>query len=134
MNKGAARSLFSIDNKSIQIEDVHATISKNMDILLRNLGSFSATTHNIESLKKFEKQGKSSNEPEIQNDENDLMVDLTEPANGVNDLDLFDIDIPVSNPPVTNEVETQNNDDLFGLDITPTITTDPLNVPNPVPV
>ena len=117
MNKSVARSLFSIDNKSIQIEEVHSIISKNKDVFLKHLGSFSVTMHDTKIFEennansKFTTQGlKNTNQDE------DLLVDITPDTNAQNEFDLFDIDIPDSNPPVVTS-NPVNDDDLFGLDI-----------------
>lgn len=116
MNKNVARSLFTINEKGIKIEDVHSIISQNKKLLLRNLGNYSATLHDVNTLK--DQQNKSNlikeEEEEINQDVDLMGGEVTNPANNANDFDLFDIDIPTSNPV---ETPVANNDDLFGLDL-----------------
>ena len=108
--------MFTINEKGIKIEDVHSIISQNKKLLLRNLGNYSATLHDVNTLK--DQQNKSNlikEEEEEINQEVDLMGgEVNNPTNNANDFDLFDIDIPTSNPV---ETPVANNDDLFGLDL-----------------
>lgn len=104
-----------------------------MNVLLRNLGSFSATIHDIDALNSLGKPANDSPSDPAHAQNDDILTEIIPPANAQNDMDLFDIDVPVSNVP-GNSAPVQDNDDLFGLNIEPvtTKTQDPRIHPDPV--
>ena len=120
-----ARSLFSIDQKSIQINDVHSTVSKNKALLTTHLGSFSATMHNVETLKTLKNPGQESSPNDLMGEQNEdlLITDITPVENHTNDLLMMNV--PGLSP--SNPLQNANQPDLFGLDV-------PVNTQPPLPV
>jgi hypothetical protein len=124
LNKGVARSLFSIDNKSIQIEEAHSIVSKNKELFLKHLGSFSTTMHDTKTLLNNETSNLDQSKNKANQDDM-FGEDLVPESNVHNEFDLFDVDVPTPTQPVQN-TNMGNDDDLFGLDIpisTPQVTT-----------
>jgi hypothetical protein len=123
LNKDVARSLFSIDHKSININDVNSIVSKNKNIFLKHLGSFSTTMHDAEGLrtmtqcKDFDESGTKG----INQNNDDLFGEGIHVENGQDQdhFDLLDIDIQTTNTvqPQPTNVNNFDNNDLFGLDI-----------------
>lgn len=89
-----------------------------MELLLKHLGSFSATTHNIPALAALGVQPEKGSPAEVGN-EDDLLGEVAPPENEQTDLDLFDIDVPVSSGPPESQ-PAPRNEDLFDIDIAPT--------------
>jgi hypothetical protein len=105
-----------INQKEIQIEDVHLAISQNKKLLLKNLGNFSATMHDVETLKKKGRNSKLANAgDDLINQDDDIMNNnMVQESNAQNDMDLLVIDVPVTNQTTTQPV---NDTDLIGMDI-----------------
>lgn len=113
INKSVAKKLFMINNQSINISDKFSIPKHKMQLLLRHLGSFSATFHDCETLISNETSSK------IQYEETQPVPDVANNDN--NEIDLLEIDF--SNEKTQPNISNSNQpDDLLAMNVNLTST------------